>query len=284
MRRADAMIIVAYVVALAAAALTVQLSPLSSPLWTAALADVVATFAVFAFSFAFSNSSFYDAYWSVAPVPIALYWAANAPSVSPRSMVILALVSIWAFRLTWNWRRGWTGLHHEDWRYRQLKEQTGRAYWLVSALGIHLFPTVQVFLGCIPVYFAVTSTAPLNALDALAIAVTAMGISVEAVADDQLRAFSRTKRPGETLQSGLWAYSRHPNYFGEISFWWGLMLFGIAARPDVLWQCAGALAIAAMFVFVTGPMMDKRMLARRPDFAERMLRISAIVPWPPRRA
>lgn len=284
LRRADAVVIGAYLLALAVAALAGSFLPGRHPIVVAAAADLAATAVIFGFSVALDNSSMYDPYWSVAPLPIAVYYAAQAGSLgSGRMLAIMAVLLAWGVRLTWNWRRGWTGLGHEDWRYVDLREKTGRGYWLVSALGLHLFPTVQVFLGCVPLYYAASVDAPFGPGDLLGPLVAGAGLVIQGIADEQLRAFRREGRPGEMLATGLWAYSRHPNYFGEILIWWGVFLTGIAARPDVRWQIAGAAAITIMFLFASIPMMDKRMLARRPAYAERMRRVSGLLPWWPRK-
>ncbi len=259
------------------------------PLHVAAAADLAATAVVFAFSFAFRNSSFYDAYWSVAPLPLGIYWAASSNVIAvdgTRVALALLLVAAWGTRLTFNWGRGWQGLAHEDWRYVGLRETTGRAYWLVSAVGLHLFPTIMVFLGCLPLYVAVaTGTRPLGALDALAAAVTAAAILVEATADQQLHRFVTTRRDAsELLTTGLWAWSRHPNYFGEILFWWGLYGFGVAAKPEAwAWMLVGPVAMTGMFRFVTVKMIEARMLERKPGYAAHAARTSLIVPWRPSR-
>ena len=123
---------------------------------------------------------------------------------------------------------------------------------------------------------------PPGLLDAVALAVTAGGIAVEAVADRQLRRFLRSRRdPSDVLETGLWRLSRHPNYFGEITFWWGLWLFGLAADPGRAWTVVGPLSITLLFTLVSSPWMDRRMLSRHPVWAERMS-TSALVPWPRR--
>jgi steroid 5-alpha reductase family enzyme len=259
------------------------------PIVVAAAGDLAATLVVFGFSFALDNSSLYDPYWSVAPPAIGLYWALApvAAGVSrARQLVALLLAGLWAARLTWNFLRGWQGLGHEDWRYVDFRATSGRAYWLVSLLGIHLFPTVMVFVGCLSLFPGLSAgTRPLGLLDVVAIGVTAAAIGIEATADEQLRRFRRAAAgSARTLASGLWAWSRHPNYFGETLFWWGLFLFGLAADPAWWWTIAGPLAITLMFVFVSVPMLDRRMLARRPDYAARMREVSALVPFPRRPA
>src|SRR5262249_42945026 len=139
-------------------------------------------------------------------------------------------------RLTWNWVRGWSGLGHEDWRYVDLRGKTGAAYWLVSALGLHLMPTVTVLAGLLSLQPALGGTAPLGPLDLVALLVTAGAVLLEGVADQQLRAF-RLSSPaaGTILSTGVWRWSRHPNYVGEIGFWWGLFLFGLAGGGFVWW-------------------------------------------------
>ena len=211
---------VAYGAALAVAAAIVLARPADTPIATAFQADVAATLAIFACSLLYRNSSFYDAYWSVAPPLIGLYWwwtAAPGAASPARAAIVLVLVATWAARLTWNWARGWHGLHHEDWRYLRLKEQAGAAYWGVSLLGIHGMPTLIVFLGCLPLYPALAAGArPFGALDVLACAVTGGAIALEARADQELLRFRREPRdPESLLTTGLWAHSRHPNVSGH---------------------------------------------------------------------
>ena len=266
----------AYGAALAAAAVTwLALSPHLSPLWATFAADMAGTLAIFAFSFAHRNSSFYDAYWSVAPVVIAGLWI-TLPSDAP-----LALVTWWGVRLTVNWVRSWTGLDHEDWRYVDLKRKSGKGYWLVSLCGLHGFPTVQVVLGMLAAWAPLTvGSRPLGWLDAVALVVTAGAIAIEQRADNELDAFLRTRQPGQILESGLWAHARHPNYFGEMSFWWGLWLFTLAADPSYAWTAIGPLAISLMIVFISIPMLDTRSRARRPDYEAYAARTRAFLPLP----
>jgi steroid 5-alpha reductase family enzyme len=253
----------------------------------ALVADLAGTLAIFAWSFAYRNSSFYDPYWSLAPLPIALYWtAAGEGAVGARQAAVLLLVAAWGARLTWNWARGWQGLGHEDWRYLDLRRKTGGAYWPVSFFGLHLIPTLWVFGGLLPVYAAVgVPGRPLGPFDALAFLATAAAIALEAAADEQLRRYRLSRPPaGEFLRAGLWAWSRHPNYLGEMGFWWGLWLFGVAAAPALWWTLAGPVAITLMFRHVSLPMIETRMRERRPSFSEWAERSSLVLLRPPRRA
>jgi steroid 5-alpha reductase family enzyme len=246
-------------------------------------ADIVATGVVFAASMAVFNASLYDPYWSVAPAVIVVAWVAASDAVAARGIVVLVLVLIWAVRLTANWALGWRGLAHEDWRYVQIRRDTaGRVpWWLVNFTGIQLMPTLVVFAGLLPVWPAVTVPAPLNPMDLVALAVTLGAIALEAAADHQIRHF--TKNPangGGIADGGLWRYSRHPNYLGEIAFWWGMWLFALAAAPRWWWTVLGPLAMVVLFVFVSVPLMDRRSLSRRPAYAEHMRRVPALLPLP----
>lgn len=254
------------------------------PVFIACLADLAAMVVIFAFSAALNNSSFYDPYWSVAPIPIALFWffqAGRGQADLARQVVVMTLVTVWSLRLTYNWLRRWKGISHEDWRYVKFRRKYGLAYWPVSFLAIHLFPTALVFLGCLSLYPALSSgSRSFGALDLLATAVTAAAIWIEAAADRQLWRFvTSPKKPGQVLSTGLWAFSRHPNYFGETLYWWGLYLFCLAARPSWWWAVLGPLSISALFLFISIPMMENRMLERRPEFAEQMQRTSVFIPW-----
>jgi steroid 5-alpha reductase family enzyme len=284
--RSFAIVVAAYVVALGAAIASAAIAGNDTPVLAAFVADIVATLVIFAFSMGFGNSSIYDPYWSVAPPVIALYWATVLPgseAVPARQWIVLLLVFAWAIRLTLNWARGWPGLHHEDWRYRDLRANANTPYWLVSLTGIHYFPTLMVFVGCLPLYSALTAGShALGPLDALAALVTGGAIALETIADEQLRKYNLTKQSGDICAVGLWAWMRHPNYLGEMLFWWGLWLFAVAANPDWYWSVIGPVAITAMFLLASIPMLDQRSLARRPGYAEHMKRVPALLPRRPR--
>ena len=252
------------------------------------VADVACTLVVFLFSYFFRNTSFYDPYWSVLPIVIAGVLAVRGYTEGTydgtRTLLVLGLVTFWGLRLTWNWARGWQGLHHIDWRYVDLERQTGRWFWLLSLFGLQLMPTVLVFLGCLALYPALTEAwHPMNWLDVVAAVWTLLAVLIELVADNQLRAFKRSNpEPGTTLTRGLWRYSRHPNYFGEVAFWWGLYLFGLAANPQWWWTVVGPLAMTALFHFVSIPMIEKRHLERRKDYEEVLRRVPRWIPWFPK--
>jgi steroid 5-alpha reductase family enzyme len=277
-----AWIVLSHALAATAAFVVVARFGAALPAWRAlALGDGAATVVVFAFSVGLDNSSVYDPYWSVAPMVIAPALMTLDPARQTpfaREAVVLALVLIWGARLTYNWARGWRGLGHEDWRYAEYR-RVGGSYWIVSFFGFHLMPTIWVYLGCLSLLPVFSSSRPLSVLDGLALLVTAGAIATEAIADEQLRAFRlATPSPGRVLDTGLWAICRHPNYLGELSFWWGLYLFALAADPSTWWAIVGPVSITLLFVFVSTPLLDRRSVVRRPGYERQMARLPALFP------
>jgi steroid 5-alpha reductase family enzyme len=282
--RSLAIVSAAYVAALAVAAAWLVWGPETGRLWLDTLiADLLATLVVFAFSRAYGNSSFYDAYWSVVPPLLLFYWWAVGGVEGWRCWLLAVLVVVWAVRLTANWAYAFPGLHHEDWRYPMFRERAGRWEFVADLVAIHVIPTAQVFLGMAPVYVALTTTGTgLAWLTVVAFIIGMAAVALEFSADVQMHRFVKDKEPGAVMDRGLWSWSRHPNYFGEFGFWFALALFGVAASPtDAWWLFLGAAAMLAMFLGASIPMMETRSLARRPTYQSVIDRVPRFVPRPP---
>ncbi len=272
-----------YLLALLTAALVVILFQGKPIIRVAALADLAATVIIFIFSILSDNSSFYDPYWSVAPIPIVFYMAFSQGIFSARGVIVIIVILIWSIRLTWNWMRRWRGFEDEDWRYSDFRKKSGNWYWALSFLGFHLFPTVIVFLALLPLFSVFRRGAdPLNIADLIALMVSAGAILIESIADRQLWEFKKQSvEKCRLLEKGLWAWSRHPNYFGEILFWCGIFIFAVASGSFQLRLIVGPAVIIILFTFVSVPLADRRMKIGRPDYQERMKSVSALVPLPP---
>lgn len=257
------------------------------PLLIILMADLAGTLTIFIISSITKNSSFYDPYWSVAPLVIAIYYIFLPHSTSinvVRQVIIFVLVCIWSIRLTHNWLRQWRGIKHEDWRYARLRQKHGKNFWFINLTGIHLMPTIIVYLGSLSLFPALSlSSKPIGFLDILAIIITSAAIFLEALADKQLANFiNNRKNPHQMIKNGLWAVSRHPNYFGEILFWWGLYLFALSADILAYWVILGPISVTLLFNIVSIPMMEKRNLEKKPEYDNYKKRVSRLVPWFPR--
>ena len=229
------------------------------------IADATATVVTFVFSLIFKNASVYDPYWSVQP-PVILVAFAMGRELTLFGILLLAVVSFWALRLTANWAYTFGDLTHEDWRYRMLREKTGRWYPVINFVGIHAVPTLVVWGCTLPAVFAIREGLSLSVLSAVFLALSLFAALLQGTADVQMHRY-RKHRDGAFCRSGLWKYSRHPNYLGEILRWWGVGLSVVAACPAAWGYLVGALANTALFLFVSIPLADGRQ-SRKEGFAE----------------
>lgn len=258
------------------------------PLLMILVADLAATIVIFLISSFFKNTSFYDPYWSIAPLIITLYYLifpVSSKYGNIRSIIVAILIFIWSIRLTYNWLRKWHGMEHEDWRYKNYRLKMGKKFWFINLVGLQLMPTILVYLGSISIYPILSlRTYPIGIIDFLAIIITSIAIIIEALADQQLYYFiKKRKNSQEIISIGLWKYSRHPNYFGEILFWWGLYLFALAADISYYWAIIGPISITILFNTVSIPLMEQRNLARKPDYANYKKKVSRLIPWFPKK-
>lgn len=234
------------------------------PLGQMLVADLAATGAVFVASFALNNTSTYDPYWSAAPFAIGCWWFAGEGGLPEREWLVGLLLLVWGARLTHNFLRRWPGLHHEDWRYDAYRSYGPLIYWPLSLFGLHGVPTLVVYAGLLPVWAASEGTDPLGPLTWLGAAVCLASVALCEVADRQLAVFRAGEPPPDALlDTGVWAVVRHPNYLGEIGFWWGLWLVGTGAGWAYVWTAAGPALVTALFVQVSIPLIEARMAERR---------------------
>ena len=229
------------------------------------IADVLATVATFIFSLIFKNASVYDPYWSVQP-PVILVAFAIGRELTLLGILLLIVVSFWAIRLTANWAYTFTNLNHQDWRYTMLKEKTGVFYPIINFVGIHIVPTLVVY-GCVlPTVYAIREALSANIPSIICLCVSLGAAVMQGIADIQMHKY-RKKRNGAFIRIGLWKYSRHPNYLGEILMWWGVAAAVVLASPSAWYLAAGAVANTILFLAVSIPMADGRQ-SRKAGFAE----------------
>lgn len=225
------------------------------------IADIAATVVIFVFSLVFKNASVYDPYWSVQPIVILIAFAVNT-ALTPIRVLLLAVVCFWGVRLTANWAYTFHGLNHQDWRYTMLRQKTGIWYPIINFLGIHLVPTLIVY-GCIfPAVYAMHYDARWQAGCLIFFGLSIGATLLQSAADLQMQRF-RKQKTGGFIRGGLWKYSRHPNYLGEILMWWGIAFSVMSIFPNAWYLGIGALANTLLFLTVSIPMADKRMSQRQ---------------------
>lgn len=265
--RAASFVIMAFIYALVAACGVLCCIMMPFAFWLNLLiADVIATVFTFILSCIFENASVYDPYWSVQPIVITVGYAIVAPSLGAAQILCMIAVFIWGIRLTANWAYTFHGMEHQDWRYTMLKEKTGKLYPVVNFFGIHMVPTLIVYACTLPVVFTLHYAPDFNAGSAVFFAVSVLAVILQGTADVQMHRF-RKSGVGGFIRVGLWKYSRHPNYLGEILMWWGIALAFVCIMPKFWYLIAGALLNTLLFVFISVPLADKRQ-SRKEGFAE----------------
>lgn len=295
--------------------------------WNSMIAHCESTVVIFVFSYCFANTSLYDPAWCVLPIVLSFGWMVQTNSIdggglTMRGAYAFVILVLWYARYNshfpWD---GWTkGIDTEDWRYVDMAEKVGHdtlLYWFMSLVSLHLAPTLLVWFAmgsARTVWYrsAISvSPPPLGAWDAIAVSVCLGSILWTRAADNQLREFRRAAYGKDAnldtsssskgiLRTGLWKFSRHPNYFGEAMFWFGIALIAwanrsvedddaISSSSSVSWseQVATStwMGSITMFLFfrVSAFLSDGRMLKNRGAEYERVMNeVSALIPMIPK--
>ncbi len=272
-----------YLISFIASYLIVQLLEIQY-LWIyIILWHLISTLFIYLFSVIHKNSSIYDPFWSVAPVPIVIFLSIHSPNNLLINLLIIIPIILWSLRLTLNWIYSWNGLLDEDFRYIDLKDTTTFKAFINNLFGIHIIPTIIVNISLFPIQYILLN--PVVYFDVLIFATifTTMSVYLEYVADKQMKIFkSNTQNHGKTMQKGLWKYSRHPNYLGESLFWIGIYLFGVSSGIAPIGILVCPLIMLALFIFISCPLMDNRSLKKRTDYKNYMKKTSQLFLWPPK--
>ena len=233
--------------------------------WRLLICDAIATLVVYIFSVFFKNTSIYDPYWSFVPWTLVLLAIIETKSHSIPIMILFAAFSLWSWRLTINWITTFENMSWEDWRYKKYREENNRVVFeIINFFGLQMMPTVLVFAALAPFLFMIENDSNYFAL--LGASIIIMGTLLELTADIQMHAFLRSTEEKVTCQKGLWNYSRHPNYLGEISIWFGLAIPHIIQYPTYWYYDIGAILIFLLFYLISIPLMENRQIKRRNDY------------------
>lgn len=233
--------------------------------------------------------SFIDAVWPMAMLLLALATWPRTDGDGARKALLLALVAVWALRLGWHLFRRWRA-SGADGRYvdlvQRIEQKRGWSFPRTALLFVFLPQAVLAWLTSLPVQLGQVAAQP--ALGWLAWAgagLAVVGIVFESLGDAQLAAFKRDPaNRGKVLDTGLWRYTRHPNYFGDACVWWGLYLIAAETGPG-LWSIAGPLFLTWTLTRWSGiGVTEKAIHKSRPGYADYVRRTSAFIPWPPKRA
>jgi steroid 5-alpha reductase family enzyme len=225
--------------------------------------------------------SFVDSLWSLFFLIAAAVFAVEAGSLSTKGTLVIALVAIWSLRLSIHiTARNWG--EAEDYRYQSIRANNEPGFAFKSLYIVFGLQGVLAWLIALPLLPAIASKASLNVLDFAALLLWVVGIVFEAGGDYQLARFkARKDSEGQVLNTGLWRYTRHPNYFGDFCIWWSFFLFAVASGG--WWSIASPLLMSVLLLKVSGvAMLEKTISERRPEYAEYIRSTNAFFPGPSR--
>lgn len=247
-----------YIIAIFTGTIVFAVCPASGVYFKVLLADIAATAIVFLSGVVFKNASIYDPYWSVQPLVILTGMAISAQKFDTGIFMLLLAVLYWSIRLTGNWAVTFKNLDSQDWRYDNFKERFPHLFPLISFSGIHMFPTLVVYFAVLPGISFIQNSA-VNQLTAAGFLICIFAATLQLFADRQMHRFRKARSDdGALIRTGLWKYSRHPNYLGEILMWWGVYIMLLSVSPGKWILGAGALINTLMFLFISIPMADRR--------------------------
>lgn len=227
--------------------------------------------------------SIVDSVWSLFFFSVTLLYFFNTQPNGPRSVWVLALIGLWAVRLcaylTWrNWGQP------EDRRYQAIRQRNEPNFPTKSLWLIFFFQAVLAWVVSFPILPALKSSLALGFLDGIGIIVFLFGLGFESLADWQMASFkAKPENHDQVMDSGLWHYTRHPNYFGEFSLWWGFYLLALSAGAPV-WVLVSPLLMSFLLLKVSGvPLLEKELQERRPAYRDYQTRTSAFFPSLPKK-
>ena len=229
------------------------------------------------------DASVVDPVWPLAFIAVAITALIAGSGDEGRRILIACVVAIWGARLSIHLllRNAGKG---EDFRYAAMRAKRGHRFWLTSLVTVFLLQGLLVWVVSLPVQLSAIPDRPLGWLAIIGAIVWVLGVVFEAIGDAQLTRFKANPASrGQVLDTGLWRYTRHPNYFGDFLVWWGIFL--IAAESGAgAWGVAGPLLMTLLLVKVSGAgLLEKDIAVRRPGYADYVRRTSGFMPLPPKR-
>jgi steroid 5-alpha reductase family enzyme len=231
------------------------------------------------------NVSIVDIFWGFGYVLVGIFYFLFTDGYETRKLIVLALVVIWGLRLSiyLGWRNIGKG---EDFRYQEFRKNYGEhRYWWVSFFQTFLLQGILLWLISAPLlgaqYMPVSDN--LNLFDYIGIAFWIIGFTFEAGGDFQLAKFKKNPaNKGKVLDTGFWKYTRHPNYFGDASVWWGFGFLSLAAGSYI--PVLGSILMTALIIKVSGvAMLEKSLKDKKPDYQAYIEKTSAFIPWFPKK-
>jgi steroid 5-alpha reductase family enzyme len=252
----------------------------ASPFLMGAATIVVMLTCVWVASLVLRDAGIIDMFWGLGYALIALTTLLSSENLSPLAVTTGLAVMAWGVRLFTHLLIRWRKEPEEDYRYQNMRKKHGDHFWWRSIFTVFLFQGLLMWLVSMPFmaafYFA--GPAALPGLTIVFLVLALGGLYMETMADIQLTQFRATAKKGELLDSGWWKRTRHPNYFGDALFWWGIYGAVVAATPEAIWTIFAPLTMNYLLVKVSGADLLEYRLKKKPGYTDYMQRTNRFVP------
>ena len=276
------LILFVYLLAFISGYVSYKYIPIENILLKFFLCDIIGTIVVYLGGVSLNNASVYDPYCSILPMILVPFFINETIGFNVYTSIIMVFVEIWGLRLTMNWFLRFKNLKIQDWRYTHIQNKHPKLWPLISFFGIHMLPTIVVFMGLLPVFAYVDAfekKVEINGTYFISCIVCFIAIVIEMLADAQMNTFKKNpENVGKINRNGLWKKSRHPNYFGEILFWFSMFLFNLSVRSDLWILIFCPLIIFLLFISVSIPMLEKRQANNKVGYLEYKKETNALLP------
>lgn len=221
-----------------------------------------------------------DEAWGLAQPFIVLIAIILSKNYSAVSAILFTLTLIWGYRLFYHLRKRHAKSQKEDQRYTDMREQWKRHPRLSAYTYVFLLQGLLMYLLGLMAVFQIYSGSEINPLAYIGLGIWLLGFIIESIADRQLQRFvTNPANKGKIMDQGLWKYSRHPNYFGELTMWWGIFIF-VFINTGIYWMILSPLIITYLIVFVSGIPLTEKHFEGNPLWGKYKAETSALVPWP----
>ncbi len=230
------------------------------------------------------NNSIVDMGWGIGFVILAWFTTLRSGNLGGANLLITILISIWGVRLFYHIMKRNLG-KEEDFRYAKWREEWGKWVVLRAFFQVYMLQGVFMFIVALPVILINTRDTPggISLFALIGLGIWIIGFFFESVGDYQLKKFKENpKNKGKIMSSGLWKYTRHPNYFGEATMWWGLAIISVSAggSPAVF---VSPIVITYLLLFVSGVPMLEKSFDKRPGYQEYKEVTPKFFPWFPKK-
>ncbi|MCR5231458.1 MAG: DUF1295 domain-containing protein [Acholeplasmatales bacterium] len=239
---------------------------------------------VYIFGLVLDNTSIINPYWSIQTPVIMMFLMIEYQAFNIGTVLYFMVFTLWAIRLSINYAIEYTGINYEDWRYKKIKQKTGKVYFLVSFFAVFIMPTLVVFVSSLPMYLYIKEMHSFGLWQMIGLGIMTMAIFYQTQADYEMYLFRKNRSSNKVVyESKLWKYSRHPNYFGEMILWMGVCFVYISAENAKWYAIFCCLPVILLHLFISIPLSERHYLSYKDGYDIYKKNTHMLLPIPKRK-